>query len=354
LTGAGQRSKLAYVPALDGIRAVSIIFVFLFHLGKLPGGWVGVDIFFTLSGYLITSILISEHEATGSISVSNFYYRRARRLLPAVAILICVALAFSFLLGDQLHNTTVDSIAALFYVEDFRYAFWPVIPGTALVHLWSLSVEEQFYLLWPFFLIISLSAVGVRRSLYIVIAGILLVIVWRFILVSELVPSLYNRIYVSFDTRIDELLIGSALALSGHRPGDAIADPIKSLWPIIIIFFAVVLITFDPLSKWEGVSSYPLIGAAAAWLIVIVTGERINPLTKLLTLAPLVALGRISYGLYLWHYLVIYELDYFIVHKLRGSTMHLSLVAGAVTLILAIASYRLIEQPVMRLGRQAS
>jgi peptidoglycan/LPS O-acetylase OafA/YrhL len=339
------RHNLAYVPALDGIRAVAILLVFLFHEGKLPGGWIGVDIFFTLSGYLITLMLVNEYEAHGSILIGRFFFRRACRLLPAVLTLIFVSLTLSFCFNDRFHDTAIDALAALFYVEDFRYAFSPVV-GTALVHLWSLSVEEQFYLIWPFFLILSLSLFGRSRSLYVVLVAVVLVIVWRFVLVTGSSSSIYLRIYISFDTRIDELLIGSALALSGHRPGRALFRPAKVLWPVGIIFFTAVLTKLDPYSSWEDVSSYPLIGAATAWLIVMVTSEEETFLSRILTLTPLVALGRISYGVYLWHYLVIHELS------MSHFTVHFNLLlAVSLTLILSIASYELIERPALRLGR---
>lgn len=342
-----NHSSLTYVPALDGIRAVAIIFVFLYHTGNLPGGWIGVDIFFTLSGYLITIILVTEFEARGSVFIHRFFFRRACRLLPAAVVLIGVALALSFYFNDQLRETKIDAVAALLYVEDFRYAFSPVT-GTALGHLWSLSVEEQFYLIWPFFLIVSLSQFGRERSFYVVIVTIVLVILWRFALLTERDASPYYRIYFSFDTRIDELLIGGALALWGRRPGQALLRTIKWSCPFIVMLFIAILLKLDPVTKWEGVSSYPLIGAATACLIVILTTEEMPFLTRLFTLAPLVALGRISYGFYLWHYLLIHEV------KRGGFTMlYVTVLAFALTLIVSIGSYRLIEQPVSRLGRRA-
>jgi peptidoglycan/LPS O-acetylase OafA/YrhL len=342
----GNRPKLAYVPALDGIRAIAILFVFLFHAGNLRGGWVGVDMFFTLSGYLITLILTTEYEATGFIFTGQFFFRRACRLLPAASALIAVAVALSFYFNDKFHDTTIDAVAALLYVEDFRYAFSPVA-GTMLGHLWSLSVEEQFYLIWPFFLIVSLSLFGRKSSFYVVIATTVFIILWRFAILSES-SSPYYRIYFSFDTRIDELLIGSALALWGHRPAQVILRTIKLSWPLIVIFFIAIVIEVDPVTKWEGVSSYPLIGAATACLIVIVTTEEMAFLTQLFTLAPLVAFGRISYGFYLWHYLIIHEV------RTEGFTRwYVTVLAFALTLIVSIGSYRLIEQPVLRFGRRA-
>jgi peptidoglycan/LPS O-acetylase OafA/YrhL len=339
-----NRPNLAYVPALDGIRAVAILFVFLYHMGNLRGGWVGVDIFFTLSGYLITLILLNEYEARGSISIGQFFFRRVCRLLPAVVLLICVALAISFYSDDHFDDVKMDAIASLFYVEDFRRAFWP-LNVTGLAPLWSLSVEEKFYLIWPFFLILSLSFLGRKRSLYAVLSLIGLVIAWRLAVLFESTAP-YYRIYFLFDTRIDELLIGSALALWSYRPGKITLGPISRLWPLVVIFFTVVLVAVDPVANWVGVSGYPLIGAVTACLIIIVTSKETTFLSRVLTLAPLVALGRISYGFYLWHYLVIRQLS-------LGGFLHIRVIAFAITLVVAILSYHFIEQPILRFGRRA-
>jgi peptidoglycan/LPS O-acetylase OafA/YrhL len=172
-------AKLPYAPALDGVRAIAILLVFFYHCGKLVGGWVGVDIFFTLSGYLITTILVMEYETTGLILLSRFFARRACRLLPAVVVLIGVALALSFVLDDNFREMEVDAGTALAYVLDFRYAFFRPSTHTSLGHLWSLSVEEQFYLVWPLVLLASLSLFGRKGSLICALVAIVVVIIWR-------------------------------------------------------------------------------------------------------------------------------------------------------------------------------
>jgi peptidoglycan/LPS O-acetylase OafA/YrhL len=346
--GSEKGSNVAYVPALDGIRAIAIVSVFLYHVGILQGGWVGVDIFFTLSGYLITLILLTEYNSTQSILLPQFFLKRACRLLPAAVVLIFVALALSFYFNDQFHDTKVDAVAALLYVEDFRYAFSPVLgTRTTLVHLWSLSIEEQFYLIWPFFLILSLSSLGQKRSLYIVFATIALVILWRFALLSQIESPTYYRIYFSFDTRVDELLIGSALALWGYRPGHTISRTTKTFWPLIVLLFVAIMLALDPVTKWEAVSIYPLIGGATAFLIVIVTTKERTLPSRFLTLLPLVALGRISYGFYLWHLLIIHEVT------MGGFKRHVALLAFVLTLAVSIGSYFLVERPILRFGRKA-
>src|ERR1700737_364313 len=141
---------MRYLPALDGLRAIAVMLVFLFHTGHAAGGWVGVDIFFVLSGYLITSILLTEHERTGVINLLRFYGRRACRLLPALIIVIGVAVVIAFCLQNKVRDIEIDAVAALFYVLDYRYALMVNLThATDLAHLWSLSIEEQFYFLWP-------------------------------------------------------------------------------------------------------------------------------------------------------------------------------------------------------------
>ena len=337
--------KLPYAPALDGVRAVAILLVFLYHSGKLVGGWVGVDIFFTLSGYLITSILVMEYEKNGSILLSRFFARRACRLLPALVVLICVTLALSFFLHDNPRETEVDAETALAYVLDFRYAFFTPSTRTTLGHLWSLSVEEQFYLVWPLVLIASLSLFGRKGSLICALVATVVVIVWRAFLVADGTPSPYYRIYFALDTRIDELLIGSALALCGYRPGQAVSRKLVWCWPALAAMLAVVLFKVDAITKWEAVSSYPFLAAGAAFLIVVATSDTPSIVAKILTLAPLVALGRISYGFYLWHYMIIAELDS---HGFVGSSAMMA--TFGLTLAASIASYRLIERPALRLN----
>jgi peptidoglycan/LPS O-acetylase OafA/YrhL len=193
---------------------------------------------------------------------------------------------------------------------------------------------------------LSLSLLGQKRTLYTVFAVIAFVILWRFALLGQIKSSTYYRIYFSFDTRVDELLIGSALALLGYRPGYAISGTMKTLWPLIALLFIVIMLAVDPVAKWESVSLYPLIGAATALLIVIVTSEEKTLPSKLLTLVPLVALGRISYGFYLWHLLVIHEVT-------MGRFRHAALLAFALSLIVSIGSYFLVERPILRFGRKA-
>jgi peptidoglycan/LPS O-acetylase OafA/YrhL len=160
-------------------------------LGYLPGGWIGVDIFFVLSGYLITSILVTEHETTGTILLRHFYIRRTCRLLPALVILVCVAIAMAVWFRDKWHDTEIDAAAALLYIEDYRYAFFPVT-GTALGHVWSLSLEEQFYVSWPVLLLMVLNIWNRRAALRFALALVIVVAVWRVYLLETSSPPFFR------------------------------------------------------------------------------------------------------------------------------------------------------------------
>ena len=333
---------MRYIPAFDGLRAVAVILVLLFHQGYIRGGWVGVDIFFTLSGYLITLILMTEYETTGSIAVPRFYIRRACRLLPALVVVLCVAVVLAIYLDDKIYDTEIDAVAGLLYIINYRYAFFPV-DGTALGHLWSLSVEEQFYLFWPFILIALLSHVGRKIALYTILILTCIVITWRFVLLAGTTHSTAYRIYFSFDTRMDEILIGCSLALWGYRPRAEALRLLNAFLPVVVGLIVVIVVKAPVLGRLS-LSSYPLIGAAVAYTIVIVTSDAENVLVRLLSLPPIVALGRISYGVYLWHYLIIQEVRF----KSDLFTNQIFLIAG-LTLTAAVASFWLIERPFLRL-----
>lgn len=331
---------MPYVPALDGLRSVAVMLVFMFHSSNMfPGGWIGVDLFFVLSGYLITSILVREHETTGIISLSRFYLRRACRLLPALIVVVCVAVAMAFWFHSQRRDTIIDAISALLYLCDYRYAFAPVV-GTSIGHTWSLSVEEQFYFVWPL-LLIGLLMWSRRVALFTTLALIAVVALWRgFLFAANADP--FSRIYFAFDTRADELLVGCALAL--WQPQASPSRFLKHLWPLVVLLFVAVVLKVSPsgrLLPFTALVGYPLFSFAAAYLIVTATSD--NVLTRLLSIPLIVAFGRISYGFYLWHYLIIHIEDHLNIRRIW--------ISFTLTLAAAVASHWLIERPFLKLGR---
>ncbi|WP_146167812.1 acyltransferase, partial [Micromonospora sp. MH33] len=225
-----SRAKIPYQPALDGVRALAVAAVLAFHGGvaTLPGGFLGVDAFFVLSGFLITSLLLAEHRDTGRIDLVAFWGRRVRRLLPALLLVLLVVLVLSRKLmpGTELGALRWDELAALGYVANWRMAnrdgdyFAATGSPSPLQHTWSLGIEEQFYLLWPLLLIPLLGwaakrgAVPPRRRLGVALPVVLLGAAGSALAAAALfTPGAPDRVYYGTDTRAVALLVGAALAV---------------------------------------------------------------------------------------------------------------------------------------------
>jgi len=328
------------ISSLDGIRAVSVLLVLFFH-GALPpfkNGYVGVDIFFVLSGFLITKILLNEFGRDNTVSMINFYRRRALRLGPAL-VMMCVAFSIYAVallpnLGQRLRETT----EALLYVSNWSRAFEF---GTQhyLGHTWSLGIEEQFYLLWP----VALVSILKLRNGYRIAAWTAPVIVataalWRLWLALH-GANIY-RLYNGFDTRCDAVLVGCALAF--------VAPKLSRLWPVGVGGILIVLAAlpwYDPL-LFEG--GYTLIACSAA-LIIAGALDPQTYIARAFALGPLVAIGRRSYGLYIYHF-PIYVL---IGEKLGSKPLYLNTIGLGATAVLAALSYRHVELRCLQIPRQA-
>ena len=206
--------KPQYIPSLDGLRGAAILAVMIFHASPLylRGGFIGVDIFFVLSGYLITTLLIKEYEEKRKINLKYFYMRRILRLLPALVLFLCGTLILSFFFPHPKNITTIkDVLIVLFYIANWFKAFH-VRFSTFYAHTWSLSIEEQFYIFWPPLFIILCRVIANR--LYIsVVVGMLVIssAILRIILIAE--GYSYERLYSGLDTRADSLLIGCFLGI---------------------------------------------------------------------------------------------------------------------------------------------
>src|SRR5436190_2558101 len=226
------------MPGVDGLRALAVLAVFVYHFhnggGWLPGGFLGVDVFFVISGYLITSLLLSEFRRTGTVDLVRFWLRRARRLLPAVGVLIgaVMILAVFFSFGD-VSLLRRDALASMGYVTNWELIFshqsyFDQFARPSLFrHLWSLAVEEQFYLLWPIAFAFFMTRFGQRRVVIGVIAGAIASGLLMAILFDPVNPS---RVFYGTDTRATPLLIGVALAFVWHpdrlRPKTGLLAPI--------------------------------------------------------------------------------------------------------------------------------
>ncbi len=337
-------AELGYRPALDGLRALAIVAVLLYHTGGLlPGGTVGVDLFFVLSGFLITTLLLEEMSATGSLSLRGFYHRRVVRLLPALVVMLVVLLLLSALVATALHRSLGKDlfgvVAGIGYFSNLAMTAEPTtmsMPGE-LRHLWSLAAEEQFYLVWPVVLCFVLRG-RVRIALIVVSAGAVLMSARQFQLYAD--GASWERIGFGIDTRNVSILVGCMLALFLALPGRPRLEKAGWLGPPA----AACVIAFFFVDFGRQLFAGPLIVFAicCAVLILGVLDGR-SPLARALSLSPVVFVGRISYSLYLWHFPVFVIMD---VNK--SGVVPAAVPALAITVALALASYYLIEVPFLR------
>lgn len=321
-----QVKRLGHVRALDGLRGVAILLVVAVHAtGFPPGGHLGVDLFFVLSGFLITTLLLEERAATGRLSLRDFYARRGRRLLPALALLLAAYLAIDAAKGTDGLKTV--ALAGL-YLGNAVQAFSQVnaLARSGLEHLWSLAEEEQFYLLWP--LLLPLVARG--RPLRVLGTAVAVLCLWRYGLFSG--HATHHRLYNGPDTHADGLVAGAALAFLRQQHG---AFKMSRFVALIGLGVGVmVLLLRQPTPAWD---AYGLPLAAAACAIVLTAGLTLPTWNAVLSWSVLRWFGRISYSLYLWHYMLIWAFGW-----------HLRPVAAALAIAIAYASTRWIEEPIRR------
>ncbi|MGQ3477201.1 acyltransferase family protein [Paenibacillus sp. TY11] len=354
-------SQRRYMPGLDGLRALAVIAVIVYHLNPdwLPGGLLGVGVFFTLSGYLITDILVSQWDTYHSFKMKDFWLRRARRLLPAMLTVVAVIVLCSLLFDpSRLTALRGDVPAALVYMSNWWFIFHQVSyfesfgPPSPLGHLWSLAVEEQFYILWPLLLALGLKYMPKR----IVLAGwvtCLALISALLMAVIYLPGSDPSRVYYGTDTRGFALLIGAALALvwpSGKLKEQASAkarlllDSIGAISLLLLCHWAWASNEYDPSLYRGGLLGIALITA----IVIAASAHPVSHLGRLLGLKPLRWIGARSYGLYLWHVPVITlttpQVDTDGVHVMR---IILQLLA---TVLLASLSFKYIEEPIRHGG----
>ncbi|HEX2296663.1 MAG TPA: acyltransferase [Actinomycetota bacterium] len=341
--------RLGYHPALDGIRAVAVLLVLTFHTSEFPtGGFLGVDVFFVLSGFLITTLLLQEWDERGGVSLRRFYMRRFLRLFPALAALVAVYLVASAVLGDLDGRRVASGFYSLTYVANWVVAFDAPFHKDALVHLWSVAVEEQFYLLWPSVLV--LVAARRPRSLGAVTTGLIAIVaVWRLSL--ELGGTGFERIYFALDTRFDELLVGclGAILFVRHRSlleaVPAVAYRAATVATVAGLGVAVFVLP-HPNSHFLALGGYTLVAAGVLSVILTCVLGKWDLVRALLALPPLVFVGKISYSLYLWHVVVIFFLHDVIPF---GSFEVATALWIAVSFAAACASYFWVERPFLKL-----
>jgi len=348
------RPSLVYQPGLDGLRALAVLAVMLYHgaVAFTPGGFLGVDVFFVLSGFLITSLLLLEFETTGGLDLPAFWGRRARRLLPALFLVLLVVLVYgAFLAGEAAESVRKDTLATLFYVSNW----WFIFSGnpyfeqfqdpSPLTHTWSLAIEEQWYVLLPLVLVLLLPTVRDRRSWAAVFGALALLSAAVTVLLYQPAQD-PSRAYYGTDSRLQALLAGACLACV-LTPGaiETVRSTGRWLAPFALAGVVAMMVLVTDSSAWLYRGGFLLMAALSALLLASVLAHPDGVVGRALSWSPVVWVGKISYGLYLWHWPV-----YVFLSPARTglSGMGLLLIRFAVTFGVATLSYYLLEIPIRR------
>lgn len=354
-------TPMGYQPGLDGLRAVSVLAVIAYHahalgaagFGWAPGGFFGVEIFFVVSGYLITSLLLEEHSRTGGVSLRQFWWRRARRLLPALFTMLVVVLVLAVSWRtDSAAGLRTDLPGALFYVSNWVQVwaevgyFDAVASAPLLRHLWSLAVEEQWYLLWPPVLLVLLRSFGgALARLRLVILGLAaLSVVSMVVLYRPDDAFRTNLVYLATFTRAGGLLLGAALATLWTPWRWPAADrrhlvglDVVGVAAVVGLAACVVLLSNTSPFVYRGGMTLVSLLSVVAIATVVHPGAR---WMRAGAMHPwLVAVGKRSYGLYLWHW------PAFVLARVERGTVRL-VMAAAATVVASELCYRYVEQPV--------
>jgi peptidoglycan/LPS O-acetylase OafA/YrhL len=352
-------STLHYQPSVDGLRAVAVICVVVYHIQmfiydgapiagylSFSSGFLGVDIFFVLSGFLITTLLVCEWQSAGQISLKNFYMRRALRLLPALVVFLAVMIVYSRVLlpAPQWAETTRVAGFAMLYVTNWAFAAHVAAASDLTSHLWSLAVEEQFYLVWPPMLILLL-----KRSPIALISGtsalIVLIAIYRTLLASSGVG--FTHVYIGSDTRADSILIGCLFAALVSVSSLTKARVFKLSLRSVFIGALLALTVYLAAPATAGLYTIGFsIFAFAVGLVLLRVTDGPSVLTRMLERRTLVWIGRLSYGIYLWHAFAIVVTTHFdIPNGIRAA------LALPIAIALAAISFFCVERPFLKLKK---
>jgi peptidoglycan/LPS O-acetylase OafA/YrhL len=341
-------------PDVEGLRGVAVLLVVLFHAGlPFSGGFIGVDVFFVISGFLITGLLLREHERAGRVSLSRFYARRVRRLLPAAAVVVLATLAGTWLVVNPLDRPSAmtDGATAVLSVANVRFAllegdyFTALAQPSPFLHFWSLSVEEQFYLVWP--ALLFLVARGRRRWVALALG---LVLVGSFVASVALTQSAITWAYYSLPTRAWQLATGGLLAVGAAAIGSSVPRVVRALagvlgWAAIVVLVGAGFVLSDAVAYPGLFALAPTVASA----VLIASGTVTGGPGLLLGVGPLRFLGRISYSLYLWHWPILVLAPLALG---RALSLPEGVALALVAVVVAWLSWRFVEEPFRR-GRLA-
>jgi peptidoglycan/LPS O-acetylase OafA/YrhL len=354
--GSAASGRLTYQPALDGLRAVALLGVVAYHAGivRFRGGFLGVSAFFTLSGFLITSLLLAEKGDTGRVALGSFWARRVRRLLPAALMTVAGTITLAALIADdsQLARLRLDALSSLFHFSNWRFiaggdSYGALFDSPSFFrHFWSLAVEEQYYVVFPIVVAGGLRLWrGPGRAFSTMLGALAAVgVVWPLVLLAG--GATTDRLYFGTDTRVVELVLGALLALWWTRRGREVPDrPVPLTIAAIgaVGVLAVMWGTADPADRWLYQGGLALHGLLTIVVIVAAVAPR-GPVRAALSWEPLRRLGVISYGAYLFHWPILLVLQ-----QTTSLGPEPRFVVGlAITVVLAALSHRFVEMPIRR------
>lgn len=362
-----SNNKSKYLPSVDSLRALAVLAVIIYHVdvNYLPGGFLGVDLFFVLSGYLISSLIIKEYRKTGSLNLYNFYIRRASRLLPAVYFMITVGLVVMVLFNEVLlRKSHLDAIFGYIYSSNWWYIFHKLDyfdsfgAQSPFKHLWSLAIEEQFYMIFPLlFLLVNRKKKSkdgtykLNKNFLYVVLGLILVSLIAHILLFDI--NNISRIYFGTDTRAFSLLVGVVGAIlypmerlhTKVTPQQNIIYSVNSL--VSIATLITVMVYTSEYNTWLYRGGFLLV-AILGLIVIISSGKQHTLMSKLLSFKPVVFIGKISYSLYLWHFPILVLTTP--VSEIGNPNIIFVILRVILTFILATASYVFVETPIRKLG----
>lgn len=354
---------MRYMPGLDGLRAIAVLGIIIYHLNKqwLTGGFLGVDTFFVISGYLITSLLLKEYDDTGIIKLKSFWIRRLKRLLPAVIVLLMVVGTATLLLkSDNIIRVKHDIIAAIFYVSNWWYIakdvnYFEQFSFMPLKHLWSLAIEEQFYIFFPVILVTLLLTIKKRYKIGFIFWGVSIISLGLMMFIYSINGD-HSRVYFGTDTRLQTLLLGVILAFLWppfklkNDPPKVVKYVIDSIGSLSFIVLILLFFIINDETNWIYDGGFYLISILTLFIIASV----VHPSTwiaKIFSNPVLVFIGKRSYSLYLWHFAVIsFVHSYYVDGQIP---VYVYFIDISLTIIFAELSYRFIETPFRKEGIKA-